>query len=114
MCKILIEAGCDLSHQDSTNKAAHHYAKKFSKNQVFDYLTNEYQSLKDQKKIQTDSRQESNIEDKTTKKVKKRDPAASNLPSKNMYRLYRSDTFGNANEVSISEFEELIANYPHL
>jgi hypothetical protein len=57
MCKILIEAGCDLSHQDSAHKMANHYSKKYGKNEVFEYITNEYQSLKDQKKIQTDSRQ---------------------------------------------------------
>ena len=31
-----------------------------------------------------------------------------------MYRLYRSDTFGNANEVSMAEYEEILANYPEL
>ena len=60
MCKILIEAGCDLSHQDTSHKMASHYAKKYTKNEVFDYLSNEYQTLKDQKKIMSDSRQESN------------------------------------------------------
>lgn len=39
---------------------ASHYAKKYSKNEVFEYLSNEYQTLKDQKKIMSDSRQESN------------------------------------------------------
>jgi hypothetical protein len=57
MCRILIEAGCDLSLQDSSHKMASHYAKKYNKNEVFEYLTNEYQILKDQKKIQTDSLQ---------------------------------------------------------
>lgn len=28
-----------------------------------------------------------------------------NAPTKTMYRLYRSDNFGNANEVSIQEYE---------
>ena len=35
MCKILIDSGCDLSHQDSMNRMASHYAKKFGKNEVF-------------------------------------------------------------------------------
>ena len=42
MCKILIDAGCDLSHQDSFHKLASHYAKKNQKNEVFDYLSTEY------------------------------------------------------------------------
>ena len=46
-----------MSHQDTAHKMASHYAKKYGKNEVFEYLANEYQNLKDQKKIQTDSRQ---------------------------------------------------------
>jgi hypothetical protein len=68
--------------------------------------------LREQRKIQTDSRQESNLEDRAPKKSKKRDGAA--MPAKGLYRLYRSDTFGNANEVSMAELEELMANYPEL
>lgn len=107
MCKILIEAGCDLSLQDSAHRMASHYAKKYAKNEVFQYLTNELQNLKDQRKIQTDSRQESNIDEKgPIKKSKKRDVnQANNVPTKSMYRLYRCDNFGNANEVSLAEYE---------
>lgn len=32
MCKILVDAGCDTLHTDSTNKNAAHYAKKFGNN----------------------------------------------------------------------------------
>jgi ankyrin repeat protein len=32
MCKMLIEAGCDISHQDSSHKMAGHYAKRYGKN----------------------------------------------------------------------------------
>jgi hypothetical protein len=113
MCKIMIEAGCDLTLQDTLHKTAHHYAKRNGKTEVADYLFNEYQTLKEQRKIQTDSRQESNVEERTTKKSKaKRE--GSGQPSKSQYRLYRSDAFGNANEVSTAEFEDLIANYPDL
>jgi hypothetical protein len=35
MCKILIEAGCDLALQDTNHKLASHYAKKYGKNEVF-------------------------------------------------------------------------------
>lgn len=35
MSKILIEAGCDLAHQDSAHKMANHYAKKYGKNEVY-------------------------------------------------------------------------------
>jgi hypothetical protein len=68
-------------------------------------LANEYQNLKDQKKIQTDSRQESNIEERgIIKKSKKREGNIPNnsVPVKSNYRLYRSDNFGNANEVSMA------------
>ena len=34
MCKILMEAGCDLTVQDTANKPAHHYAKKNGKTEV--------------------------------------------------------------------------------
>ena len=106
MCKVLIEAGCDLSHQDTSHKMASHYAKKYTKNEVFEYLSNEYQTLKDQKKIQSDSRQESNPEEKVaTKPKKKREINAANVSTKAFYRLYRSDAFGNSNEVSQAEYE---------
>lgn len=85
---------------------ASHYAKKYGKNEVFEYLANEYQSLKDQKKIQSDSRQESNPEEKVVAKTKKkREINAANLTTKAMYRLYRSDAFGNSNEVTQAEYE---------
>ena len=53
-------------------------------------------------KIQTDSRNpESNVEERgTIKKKKPRGETATNSNNKAMYRLYRSDNFGNANEVS--------------
>ena len=40
MCKILIEAGCDIIHMDSNNKTAAHYAKKYNNNEVCEYLSN--------------------------------------------------------------------------
>lgn len=40
MCKILLEAGCDLTIQDTLHKSAHHYAKKNQKTDVTDYLFN--------------------------------------------------------------------------
>lgn len=114
MCKILIEAGCDLSHNDSSHKMASHYAKKYGKNEVFDYLSGEYQTLKDQKKIATDSRQESNPEDKAVAKPKKKRESGVGGSVKSNYRLYRSDAFGNSTEVSQNEFEEMLSNYPDL
>ena len=69
-------------------------------------MSNEYQSLKDQKKIMSDSRQESNPEEKVVAKAKKkREAGAVNVSTKGMYRLYRSDAFGNSNEVSQAEYE---------
>ena len=105
MCKILIDAGCDLAHQDLTHKMASHYAKKSNKNEVYDYLSNEYQTLKDQKKIMTDSRQESVPEEKAIQKSKKKREMKEGGPVKIMYRLYRSDAFGNSTEVSQVEYE---------
>lgn len=62
MCKILVEAGCDIAHIDTANKMASHYAKKYTKNDTFDYLTSEFQNLKDQKRITGDCKLESNAE----------------------------------------------------
>lgn len=117
MCRILVESGCDLSHLDSSHKMASHYAKKYGKNEVFDYLTAEYQNLKDQKKIQTESHQESNIEDRGLIKKKKREinlqgALGSTVNIRSDYRLYRSDVLGNSTEVTQAEFEELLDNYP--
>ena len=51
MCKILVENGCDLTIMDTNNKMAAHLAKKQNHLEVYQYLNNEYQNLKDQKKI---------------------------------------------------------------
>ena len=112
MCRILIDAGCDLAHQDLSHKMASHYAKKYNKNEVYDYFSNEYQNLKDQKKIVTDSKQESVPEEKTQQKSKKKREVKEGGPVKMMYRLYRSDSFGNSTEITMSELEELVQSYP--
>jgi ankyrin repeat protein len=39
MCKVLIENGCDLSIQDSNGKMASYFARKNTKQEVYDYLT---------------------------------------------------------------------------
>ena len=54
------------------------------------------------------------MEERQTKKSKKREGTGPNMPARSMYRLYRSDNFGNANEVSIAEYEDLLLNFPHL
>lgn len=74
MCKILIEAGCDIIHMDSNNKTAAHYAKKVNHNEVCEYLSNELQNVKEQRKMVGDSKGfESNpLEEKNLKKAKKR------------------------------------------
>lgn len=96
MCKILIEAGCDISHQDLNHKNASHYAKRYGNNEVHDYLSNELQNVKENKKILGESKgAESNQEEKNTKKSKKREINIS-APSKATYRLYRADALGNS------------------
>lgn len=94
MCKHLIEAGCDVSHQDSSHKTAAFYAKKNGKNEVVDYLTAELQKLKEQKKFsalavsqQIESR--SKEEDKRMKKKIKLEPAATKI--KTPFKLVRMD-----------------------
>ena len=113
MCKILIEAGCDIIHMDSNNKTAAHYAKKVNHNEVCEYLSNELQNVKEQRKMVGDSKGfESNpLEEKNLKKAKKRQ-VPFNAPSKATYRLYRADALGNTTELSFVEFEELMAEYP--
>ena len=70
--------------------------------------------MREIKKIQTDSRNpESNVEDRgTVKKKKPRGDTNTNSTNKAMYRLYRSDNLGNANEVSTAELEDILANFP--
>ena len=93
-----------MTIQDTLHKSAHHYAKKNQKTEVTDFLFNEYQFLKEKNKVQNESRQEnSNVEDRGSnlKKKTKRE-ANNNIPTKAMYRLYRSDNLGNANEVGLA------------
>lgn len=74
MCKILIEAGCDVLHMDSNNKTAAHYAKKYNNNDVSEYLSNQLQNIKEQRKMVGDSKgfQSNQPEEKNQKKTKKR------------------------------------------
>lgn len=102
MCKVLVESGCDLSIQDSSGKMASHMARKHNRQEVFEYLTAEYQILKDQKKLSLDGDSHQNL-DKSGKnhKKKKEGQLSQNTVT---YRLYRSDNIGNANEVTREEF----------
>ena len=54
MCKVLIENGANVAHQDTQHKIASHYARKGGHMETFEYLTSEYQILKEQKKIMPD------------------------------------------------------------
>lgn len=56
MCKILVEAGCDVLHIDTTNKNAMHYAKRYNNNDVHEYLFNLAQNVKEQRKTGGDSK----------------------------------------------------------
>lgn len=118
MCKVLVQNGCDLTITDTTNKMASHLAKKYNRMEVYDYLNAEYQALKEQKKAPVEQEPEPNQPQETKKpKAKKKDPPATPALPKSqttVYRLYRSDNFGNANEVSYEEFEELMSQYPEL
>lgn len=49
-CKMLVEKGANISHTDADNKTAQHYAKKFSKVEVQEYLAAELAKLKEVKK----------------------------------------------------------------
>lgn len=116
MCKLLIEAGCDITHQDSAHKTAAFYAKKNGKNEVYDYLTAEMQKLKEQKKfsaqsavVQLESR--SKEEDKRIKKKAKAvEPAAAKI--KASYKLVRMDEKGQVVELTEAEFNEWAKDYP--
>jgi hypothetical protein len=69
---------------------------------VAEYLSNEYQNLKDQKKIINESRQESNHDERTLIKNKKKREiqTQNNSFTKNSYRLFRADVLGNSTEIS--------------
>ena len=71
--------------------------------------------LKEQKKIQ-DAPESNQQEEKKAKKRKDPSTVPSTLPKSqtNTYRLYRSDNFGNINEVTIEEIEEILAHHPKL
>lgn len=99
MCKVLVESGCDLTITDTAGKMASHMARKHNKQEVFDYLSAEYQILKDQRKISLEGESQHNNMDKSGKNHKKKKdiPIAQSTTT---YRLYRSDNIGNANEVT--------------
>ena len=77
---------------------ASHMARRQNRQEVFDYLTAEYQVLKDQKKIIMEGESHGNL-DKAGKNHKKKKDLQ--IPqSTTLYRLYRSDNIGNANEIT--------------
>ena len=64
--------------------------------------------MKEQKKLQEgESRQPS----EKAHKAKKKKEVQHNV---SVYKLYRSDNLGNANEVTMEEFEELMALHPNI
>lgn len=98
MCKVLVESGCDLTIQDASGKMASHMARKHNKQEVFDYLTAQYQILKDQKKISLEGESHQNLEKSGKNHKKKKDIQ---FPQNTTtFRLYRSDNSGNASEIT--------------
>ncbi len=95
MCKVLIDAGADALMQDNLHKTPTHYAKKFQNNEVVEYLT----ALKEVKRV-SDSRQDSNMEDKVARPKKRKD--INTIQTKATYKLFRSDNLGNTTELSTS------------
>lgn len=102
MCKMLIERGCDVSHQDSTHKTAAFYAKKYGKNEVFDYLMNELQKMRELKKVLAVPHNESKSKEED-KKLKKKRPTDAPV-TKTQYKLVRMDQKGNAVEFTEADF----------
>lgn len=102
MCKALVEAGCNVAHQDASHKMASHYAKKFGNNETYEYLSFELQNIKDAKKVPVESKQESNNEDqqKLVKRKKRENLSVVTQQVKTSYRLYRADCLGNATELN--------------
>ena len=78
MCKLLIERGANVLHQDTTHKTAASYAKKYEKNDVYEYLNNEVQKLKIK-----------------GEKPKKKVPQV-----KSQFKLVKSDKFGNITDLT--------------
>ncbi|CAD8135075.1 unnamed protein product [Paramecium pentaurelia] len=105
-CKLLIEAGCPINHQDNKKKTALYFAKQSQKKEVIDLITASMQKQKEdvpQKKAESVK----GGEQKQNKKKQKEVP-------KQQYKILHTDDKGQQRELTNEDFQQFQIQYPEI
>ncbi|CAK85479.1 unnamed protein product (macronuclear) [Paramecium tetraurelia] len=105
-CKLLIEAGCPVNHQDNKKKTALYFAKQSQKKEVIDLIT---ASMQKQKEDVHQKKEESvkGGEQKQNKKKQKEVP-------KQQYKILHTDDKGQQRELTNEDFQQFSIQYPEI
>ncbi|CAD8138801.1 unnamed protein product [Paramecium octaurelia] len=105
-CKLLIEAGCPVNHQDNKKKTALYFAKQSQKKEVIDLIT---ASMQKQKEDVHQKKEESvkGGEQKQNKKKQKEVP-------KQQYKILHTDDKGQQRELTNDDFQQFSIQYPEI
>ncbi|CAD8061675.1 unnamed protein product [Paramecium sonneborni] len=105
-CKLLIDAGCPVNHQDNKKKTALYFAKQSQKKEVIDLIT---ASMQKQKEDVHQKKEESvkGGEQKQNKKKQKEIP-------KQQYKILHTDDKGQQRELTNEDFQQFQNQYPEI
>ena len=101
MCKLIVEKGADITHQDKSGKGPVEYAKKAKFNEVADYLSGELKKVRDSMKS----------DDPSNKKSRREDEIKGN---RQVYRIVYYNEKGETAELTQEEVTKLIEGKPEL
>ncbi|CAD8132637.1 unnamed protein product [Paramecium octaurelia] len=106
-CKLLIEAGCPVNHQDNKKKTALYFAKQSQKKEVVDLITASMQKQKEEVVHQKKEESVKGGEQKQNKKKQKEVP-------KQQYKILHTDDKGQQRELTNEDFQQFQIQYPEI
>ncbi|CAD8044471.1 unnamed protein product [Paramecium primaurelia] len=105
-CKLLIDAGCPVNHQDNKKKTALYFAKQSQKKEVIDLITASMQKQKEDVHVKKEESVKGG-EQKQNKKKQKEVP-------KQQYKILHTDDKGQQRELTNEDFQQFQIQYPEI
>ncbi|CAD8053692.1 unnamed protein product [Paramecium sonneborni] len=105
-CKLLIDAGCPVNHQDNKKKTALYFAKQSQKKEVIDLITASMQKQKED----VHQKKEESVKGGEQKQNKKK---PKDVP-KQQYKILHTDDKGQQRELTNEDFQQFQIQYPEI
>ncbi|CAD8140172.1 unnamed protein product [Paramecium pentaurelia] len=105
-CRLLIDAGCPINHQDNKKKTALYFAKQSQKKEVIDLITASMQKQKEDVHVKKEESVKGG-EQKQNKKKQKEVP-------KQQYKILHTDDKGQQRELTNEDFQQFQIQYPEI